>query len=105
MAVLRRQQQEQRTCCCAVLRHHGAVQKLHPMADPASRLPFIETTLSTLRKEIDGTGGLAESRLNLQTVAHILLAGWHWHCKQWHTLFSLADSGMCRLCCVQCFMR
>jgi len=32
------------------------VQKLHPMADPASRLPFIETTLSTLRKEIDGTG-------------------------------------------------
>ncbi|KAF5841847.1 hypothetical protein DUNSADRAFT_10910, partial [Dunaliella salina] len=32
------------------------VLKLHPLADPASRLPFIETTLSTLRKEIDGTG-------------------------------------------------
>lgn len=26
------------------------------MSDPASRLPFIEQTLSALRKEIDGTG-------------------------------------------------
>ena len=33
-----------------------AVRALRPMDDPLSRLPFVHETLSTLRREIDGSG-------------------------------------------------
>jgi hypothetical protein len=51
------------------------VKALQPMLDPSARLPFIETTLSTLRKEVDGTGVLqaqTSTQLHTRSSAHTI---------------------------------